>query len=66
MYFKSNNPIADYDRLCESEESARQMLPRCERCGEILEDVLYEIGDSLYCEDCIIGAKTHVRDLVAV
>jgi late competence protein required for DNA uptake (superfamily II DNA/RNA helicase) len=65
MYY-SNNPLADFDRYCEDEESARQMHPRCARCSDILEDVVYEIGEELYCEDCIVGAKTRLRYLIAV
>lgn len=66
MYFRSNDPIADYDRYCDAEQESFEMHPRCEHCGEIIEDVLYEIGDSYYCEDCIIGAKMRVCDLVAI
>lgn len=63
---RSGDPIADWNHHCDKEEAARDKLPRCDECGEIIEDECYEINGILYCESCIMSFKTKVEYLVNV
>ena len=46
----------DLDRALAAYEKAQQewedSLPHCERCGEPIDDYVWEIDDQILCEDC--------------
>lgn len=59
MYYKTDDPIADYERYSAEQESERELLPECGYCGEKIEDdFLIDLGDCVLCEDCVY---THFR-----
>ena len=54
MYYKTDDPATDYERYEAELESARELLPECEECGEKIEDdFLFDINDCLICEECL-------------
>lgn len=60
MYY-SDDPAADYDRYCYEQEKELEQLPTCDECGEkITTDFLYQIGNNVFCENCIEEFKTAV------
>lgn len=45
------------------QEKALKGLPRCEECGEpIQEEECYKIGDMLFCEECIDDMKVKTEN----
>ena len=57
----SDDPIADfnaYDQECENWLASR---PKCDWCGEhIQDDFAFEIGDDLVCDECIYACRTEI------
>ncbi len=52
--YRTDDPIADFNRHEEEVEEAMELLPDCSVCGEkIQEDYCYEINDELICESCL-------------
>jgi formylmethanofuran dehydrogenase subunit E len=47
----------NYERFLIHEAEADEALdnfPKCDFCGEVIqEDHLYDIGDEIYCEECM-------------
>jgi formylmethanofuran dehydrogenase subunit E len=47
------------------QERYLERLPICSECGEpITDDECYEIGDELFCEECIEGKKVYTSNYV--
>lgn len=65
MYF-TNNPISDAERYAAEQEEELEKLPKCECCGEpIQDDFYYEINDEVICESCLNGhCRKDVDDYV--
>lgn len=52
--FRSDDPVADFDRHDAAQQHWLDSLPRCEWCGEAVQDeVAYHIGDAWIHTDCI-------------
>ena len=53
--FYSNDPHRDFDRWDREKEEALDMLPKCEHCGEPIQDEdLFDFQDGyLVCEECV-------------
>lgn len=50
----SDDPIADFDAYDREQAKEMDKLPRCEHCGEPIQDeYFYLIGDEAYCADCL-------------
>lgn len=61
----TDEPDKDWDAYCREMEAARQLLPRCDECGELIEDEFcFQIGDAILCEDCIDQCRKHTTDLI--
>lgn len=57
--FRTDDPIADFDRYDAEQEKRRDELPECDYCGErITDDYYYVINGDVICEDCL---KKHFR-----
>lgn len=57
--YRTDDPIADYERYEADQEAKLDKLPKCDICGEpIQEDYLYCIYGDIFCEDCL---KEHFR-----
>ena len=46
-------PDADFRRWDKAQQDWEDSLPRCVRCGEILDTYLYEIDGEILCEGCM-------------
>ena len=66
MYFRTGDPLDDFDRLDRLQAQREARLPICEKCGERIHDEdYYDVeGDSL-CEDCMKEKyRRYTADLV--
>lgn len=53
MYF-TDDPIRDSERYEAEQERKLQMLPKCCKCDEHIQDeFLFDIDGDLVCEDCL-------------
>lgn len=53
MYY-SDDPIADFNRYEADQEEQLDKLPKCDICGEpIQDDYLYDIYGDIFCEECL-------------
>lgn len=57
--FRTDDPIADFDRHDAEQERRLTDLPECDYCGEkITDDYYYNINGDVICEGCL---KKHFR-----
>lgn len=53
-YFRSGDPLDDFDRLDRAQAEWEARLPQCEKCGKpIQDDIYFEIDNDILCEDCV-------------
>lgn len=63
--YRTDDPLADFDRF--EEDRARQLeeRPVCSQCDEpIQEDSCFEINDEAICIGCMENFKKHTTDLM--
>ena len=54
MPFRTDDPVADWDRHCARQQSELDKLPTCCECDEpIQSDECYEINGELICPGCL-------------
>lgn len=54
MYFRTDDPLRDFDRYDALMAAREAQLPQCERCGEPVDDDIYfEIDNEILCEKCM-------------
>ena len=62
MWYRTDDPIADFLAYDAEQYNQLQKLPKCSECNErIQDDFLYEINGELICEDCL---NSNYRKLV--
>lgn len=55
MYY-SDDPIADYNRYEADQEEQLDKLPKCDICGEpIQDDYYYNLNGDIFCKECLDG-----------
>ena len=55
MMFRTDDPVADFDRWDEEQQRQLEKLPKCAYCGEpIQDDIYFEINGEPVCEECLI------------
>ena len=53
-YFRSGDPLDDFDRLDRAQAEWEAKLPQCERCGKHIQDEIYfDINNEILCENCM-------------
>lgn len=53
-YFRTGDPLDDFNRLDREQAEYLESLPVCERCGEPIQDeYLYLINDEFVCQECL-------------
>ena len=64
--FYSDDPIADFHRHDEKQQSELDKFPRCSECDEpIQSETCYEINGELVCEECLENNhKKWVEDFI--
>ena len=51
--YRTDDPVADFDRYDAEQEAELQKMPKCSHCGEHIQDgYLFDIEDELFCEEC--------------
>ena len=53
MVYRTNDPVADFLRRDREQQEWEDSLPHCDRCGEIIDDYVYEIDGLIYCMGCM-------------
>ena len=54
MYFRTDDPLRDFDRYDAMMADREAKLPQCEKCGEpINDDEYFEINSEILCEKCM-------------
>ena len=54
MFFRTDDPLRDFDRYDALMADREAKLPHCEKCGEpIDEDDYFYINDEILCEKCM-------------
>ena len=52
--YRTDDPIADFDRFEAEQARELERLPICSECGErIQDDFCYVINDEIICTDCL-------------
>ena len=60
--YRTDDPLADFARYDRRQQSRLNRLPKCDYCGEPIEDdYLYEINDVVICEECL--CEHHRKDV---
>lgn len=50
----TDDPLADYAEWETEQEAQYEKLPKCDECGEAIEDeYLFDFGGDILCEDCM-------------
>ena len=63
--FRSGDPVADFRRWEREQQEWEDSLPRCEHCGEPIDEFVWEIDGEILCDDCARAAYRHdVEDYV--
>lgn len=53
-YFRTDDPLRDFDRYDAAMAAREARLPQCEKCGEYIhDDVYFEIDNEILCEECM-------------
>ncbi len=52
--YRTDDPVADYERYDADREAELAKLPKCDCCGEpIVEEHFYNIDGTFICEECM-------------
>ena len=52
--YRTDDPIADFDRYDAEQSKWEEKLPVCSECGEkVHDDYFYEINDEVICSECL-------------
>lgn len=53
-FFRTDDPLRDFDRYDAEQAAKEAMLPQCEKCGEhICDDEYFYINNEILCEECM-------------
>lgn len=66
MFYRTDDPFADFDRWDAEQTAKLEKLPKCEECGEpIQDDCYYEINGECVCPECLDNNHKHwVEDYI--
>ena len=54
MFFRTDDPIADFNRYDAEQQNYLDKLPKCDCCGEpITDEHYYDIDGTFFCEECL-------------
>ena len=54
MFYRTDDPIADFMAYDAEQERLMDRLPKCDYCGEpITDDHLFDINGDVICESCL-------------
>lgn len=53
-FYRTDDPIADFDRYDAEQTKQEELLPECSECGyKIYEDFCYEVEGEPVCDNCM-------------
>ncbi len=66
MFYRTDNPLADFNRWDAEQQAALNKLPKCTECDEpIQDDCYYEINGECVCPECLDNNHKHwVEDYI--
>ena len=50
--YRSGDPEFDFKRWEQEQREWEEKLPCCERCGEKIDEYVWNVDDQILCEDC--------------
>lgn len=53
MFYRTDDPVADFARLDAEEAAYEARLPHCDNCGEAIYETYFDINGEILCEDCL-------------
>lgn len=54
MYFRTDDPIRDFERYDREQAEYEARLPVCDDCGTRIDDLdYYEVDHEILCEECL-------------
>lgn len=51
--YRSDDPIADFNRRDREDAKYEKRLPHCDYCGEVIYETYYDINGDKVCEECL-------------
>lgn len=66
MFYRTDDPFADFDRWDAEQTAKLEKLPKCTECDEhIQDDCYYEINGECVCPECLDNNHKHwVEDYI--
>ncbi len=59
--YRSDDPIADFDRYDAEQQRSLNRLPHCDDCGEPIYECYYKIDGGIVCEECLDNYRRSVE-----
>jgi formylmethanofuran dehydrogenase subunit E len=53
--FRSDDPIRDFAKWEREQQAWEDSLPRCDSCGEPVDDYVFDIDGEVLCIECMIA-----------
>ena len=61
--YRTDDPIADFNRHDYEQERWLESRPTCSECGEpIITETAYRFNDELICEDCMYEHRIYIEE----
>ena len=51
--YRTDDPVADFDRYDREQAREEAKLPHCDCCGCAISDRYWNINGEIYCEECL-------------
>ena len=65
MTYRTDDPLADFDRWDAAQSREREELPRCVECGHAIEDDFCTVfNDDPICDECMEKYRKRTADLM--
>ena len=54
--YRSGDPDADFRRREAEQQAWEDSLPKCQRCGDPMDDYVFDLGSGeILCQDCVVA-----------
>ena len=57
--YRTDDPVADFDRYDRDRADKESRLPHCDCCGNAISDHYWNINGEIYCEECLNDKFMH-------
>ena len=63
MFYRTDDPLSDFYKHDAEQTEWLKKLPKCERCGEpIQQEDAVHIDDKYYCDECLAEMREWIGD----